>query len=121
MIKKKCSHITCNELIPRRKQPPYCEYHTTVVKGERNKSYNSKRDQEIEKFYKSRSWQRFRKTVLAEHHYLCSVCSNAGNVVHHKIEVKEDWSKRLDRNNVTVVCNACHNKIHDRFSKKRIP
>ncbi|MEU3039173.1 HNH endonuclease [Nocardia salmonicida] len=33
-------------------------------------------------------------------------------IVHHKVELKEDWSKRLDMDNLEVVCIGCHNKIH---------
>ncbi|WP_250540588.1 HNH endonuclease, partial [Bacillus subtilis] len=27
-------------------------------------------------------------------------------------EVKEDWAKRLDLDNLVSLCNACHNKVH---------
>lgn len=111
-IKKKCSHINCRELIPRSQQPPYCDTHNTM----KQRNYNRSRDVKTDRFYKSRQWQRFRKTVLAEHHYLCSKCNDIGNIVHHIIEVKDDWSKRLKRSNVTVLCSSCHNKVHDRFS-----
>ncbi|TWK49239.1 hypothetical protein CHCC20347_1522 [Bacillus paralicheniformis] len=33
-------------------------------------------------------------------------------MVHHIVEVKQDWSKRLDLSNLESLCNACHNKVH---------
>lgn len=112
MIQKKCGNIMCNEMIPRGKQPPYCEEH----QQQQAKIYDNKRDPRLMRFYKGRAWQRFRATVLAEHHYLCSECGDTANTVHHIIEVKDDWNKRFKRSNVTPVCESCHSKIHDRFS-----
>lgn len=49
--------------------------------------------------------------------WICQECKKKrlieqANIVHHVIEVKEDWSKRLDIDNLVSVCHSCHNKIH---------
>ncbi|PAE58568.1 HNH endonuclease, partial [Bacillus licheniformis] len=39
------------------------------------------------------------------------------DMVHHIVEVKQDWSKRLDLSNLESLCNACHNKVHGNRSE----
>lgn len=59
-----------------------------------------------------------REQALIRDMYLCQQCLKDGIVndkqliVHHKIEVKEDWGKRLELENLETVCTQCHNKIH---------
>src|SRR5699024_762132 len=112
MIQKKCKAPSCSEMIPRGQQPPYCFVHHKERRNALNKEYDKHRDPEHVAFYKSRRWQRFRRTILMEHHFICSRCGDIGNIVHHEIEVKEDWEKRFDRSNCSVVCHSCHEKIH---------
>lgn len=50
---------------------------------------------------------------------MCEVCEangiiTEGNTVHHIVEVKDDWNKRFDWDNLQVVCKECHNRIHGR-------
>ncbi|WP_311136080.1 HNH endonuclease [Mammaliicoccus sciuri] len=40
------------------------------------------------------------------------VITNRSLIVHHKIELKQDWSKRLAMDNLETVCRECHNKVH---------
>lgn len=69
-------------------------------------------------FYHSSAWRRLRQQVLMRDDYLCQHCLAKGVVndkdliVHHKVELKDDWSKRLDMENLEAVCFSCHNKIH---------
>lgn len=69
-------------------------------------------------FYNTTAWKKIRKQVLLRDDYLCQHCLAKGIVndkdliVHHKIELKRDWSKRLDMENLEAVCVSCHNKIH---------
>lgn len=87
-------------------------YNQEVRHNKRNKEYTS--------FYNSSQWRKLRKQVLLRDNHLCQHCLNKGIVndkdliVHHKVELKEDWGKRLDMDNLEVVCFSCHNKIHGR-------
>ena len=74
------------------------------------------RDERSTKFYKSKEWKKIRAYVFGLSHGLCDQCRirgiiTVGNVVHHIIEIKKDWSKRLDIDNLICLCNSCHNKI----------
>ncbi|WP_057874491.1 HNH endonuclease [Loigolactobacillus rennini] len=85
-------------------------YNNFVRRNNNNNQFTS--------FYHSSEWKKLRKQVLLRDNYLCQECFKKGIVndknliVHHKVELREDWSKRLDMNNLEVVCYACHNKIH---------
>jgi 5-methylcytosine-specific restriction endonuclease McrA len=37
-----------------------------------------------------------------------------GVEVHHKIPIEKDWSKRLDYNNLILLCKECHQSEHER-------
>lgn len=80
------------------------------------------RDAKYAAFYQSKEWKNVRKQVLLRDKYLCQSCLRNGHVtpmkkgkrfyVHHIIELKEDWSKRLDMDNLESVCARCHIETH---------
>jgi 5-methylcytosine-specific restriction protein A len=52
---------------------------------------------------------------------LCEHCLKkgivrAGREVHHIIPIEEDWNKRLDIDNLVLLCPDCHNAEHERIS-----
>ncbi|WBL53610.1 HNH endonuclease [Bacillus phage yong1] len=95
----------------------YCDEHKTQQQEE-TKHYNKhSRNKTITSFYKSTDWKRTRQLGLIRDNYLCQHCLKdhcftPADMVHHIVEVKEDWSKRLDLDNLVSLCNACHNKVH---------
>ena len=77
----------------------------------------------IDDFYKSKAWLRKRKKILRRDKYLCVRCKRYGRrgrdglpvaaeIVHHKIPLEVDPSKKLDDENLESLCKACHNKEH---------
>lgn len=115
MILKRCNKPGCIQHIPRSQHPPYCQQHRL----QQSRQYDKTRDKQTTSFYKSREWQRFRLMILNDRMHLCEICQqhgelNAADTVHHVIELKDDWSKRLDSDNVQAICRACHNRIHER-------
>lgn len=68
-------------------------------------------------FYTSVKWRRKRESILRRDKYLCQICKKYGKnteavIVHHKVEVNDDWSKRLEDDNLISVCAKHHNQIH---------
>ena len=117
--KRPCSKPGCPNLTTGR----YCEEHWAEEKKERaesNRYYDQHlRDKRAEAFYKSRAWVAARWRVLIRDNYLCQECLRQGYIiradtVHHKIELKEDWSKRLQIDNLVSLCTECHNRMHSR-------
>ena len=58
-----------------------------------------------------------RDSIRKRDKYLCMLCYADGCIkpvkaVHHIIELKEDWNKRFDSNNLICVCSEHHTLIH---------
>lgn len=83
-------------------------------------------------FYKSKVWERVRKTIWLKQNCLCAICNKpvyvSGispyipkenrrmGIVHHKIHLDDinvyDESIALDEANLIGVCKDCHEKEH---------
>lgn len=120
--KKKCNKPICQTLI--NFDEKYCIKHKDVEdknKYERNKRYNkevrySKDNMHIATFYTTSQWRNARNIKLSESP-LCQRCLTNGyvtqaKIVHHIIEVRDDWERRLEHENLESICQACHNKEH---------
>lgn len=64
-------------------------------------------------FYKSKEWRELRFEVLKENGGHCCLCGRGvkdGVVLHvdHIIPLSKDWSKRLDKDNLQVLCEDCN-------------
>ena len=113
---KPCAVPGCPNLT----QGRYCEQHKHKEqkdKAERHRYYDEHiRDQKARDFYHSKEWQRVRQAALTRDKHLCKHCLRNNRItpadmVHHIIEIKRDWSRRLDLDNLISLCNSCHNKI----------
>lgn len=116
MPSRKCNSPRCRKYIDYREV--YCEEH----KKEKNNEYNkqirnaSDFDKEVSKFYKSANWKKTRDIKITRDP-LCESCLRNGHVkqaeiIHHLKEVRDDWSKRFEIDNLESVCRSCHNQLH---------
>ncbi|WP_328031817.1 HNH endonuclease signature motif containing protein [Halalkalibacterium halodurans] len=115
--KRPCAEIGCGNLT----EKTYCKIHEkNAVENQRIKqrAYNRYgRDPVIDAFYKSPEWRRLRALAFERDNGLCQRCLKRGilkraDVVHHLIEVKEDWNRRLDLEILESLCHGCHNAEH---------
>ncbi|WP_407855592.1 HNH endonuclease signature motif containing protein [Enterococcus hailinensis] len=72
---------------------------------------------EVDKLYRTARWSKLRHVVIARDYGLCQECKRRGvivkgTVVHHIIEAREDITKFWDKDNLELICLACHNKEH---------
>lgn len=72
-------------------------------------------------FYQTKEWRTLRAQKFASANGLCERCYAkgiicAGEEVHHKIPIEENWDLRLDIDNLILLCSECHNEQHDRVS-----
>lgn len=120
MLKKICR---CGRIISYNDKA--CDKCKTKIELERKqnikyyKQTTYERDIKYNKFYKSKEWSRVRQVVIARDHALCKDCLDKNtitpyNTVHHIVPIKEEWSKRLDINNLVCLCESCHQKRHKR-------
>ena len=80
-------------------------------------TYNEKFSQ----FYNSSEWKNLRNQKFYDADGLCEICKKKkiikqGKEVHHIIPIEKDWSKRLDYDNLILLCSDCHNLQHERIS-----
>lgn len=84
----------------------------------RQKRYDQNtRNREADAFYHSTEWKALRAYKLNKD-CICEVCHDRPAVLpHHIVPVREDWSKRLDINNLLSVCERCHATFHPKGRK----
>ena len=85
--------------------------------------------EQLQKFYKSRKWEAFRKVIIeqrtdADGYVHCAICGKPilkpyDLIVHHKQELSDDnvadATIALNPDNVECVHFRCHNQIHERY------
>lgn len=75
-----------------------------------------------ESFYKSKRWQRVRKSILARDGYRCQVYKRYGknvpaNTVHHIFPVEDYPEYKWESWNLIAVSNDAHNELHNRNTR----
>lgn len=85
--------------------------------------------EQLQKFYKSKKWEAFRKVIIEQRtdpdgYVHCAMCGKPilkpyDLIVHHKKELSEDnvadATIALNPDNVECVHFRCHNQIHERY------
>lgn len=100
------------------------EKQNNANKAERNRLYDtSKRNRQSAEFYKSMAWRKLRESKLLNEHNECEICRSRGKAtraahVHHIVPIAEDWSKRLQYDNLLAVCQRHHNQIEGKTRKE---
>ena len=79
-------------------------------------------------FYNSWTWRKKRNEIAQRDNQECQVCKDDGKVtlatsthpliVHHIKPLEYHPDLKLDDNNLTTVCIACHNSIHTSAAHK---
>jgi 5-methylcytosine-specific restriction protein A len=76
------------------------------------------RDKTLSAIYWTQRWKDYRARIRRER-ILCERCKaqtppryTPGQLVHHKIDPRDDPDKTFDDDNVVLVCRRCHNEIH---------
>lgn len=108
-----CREFGCNKLT----REAYCETHKKKAQKRQLKKQRENRNKEIDSFYRTKEWRRLRLVALSRDKHLCQWCKKKGlliqaDVVHHIIEITEDWSQRLVLDNLVSLCHLCHNRHH---------
>lgn len=117
---KVCSKINCNKLISIDKR--YCSKHEAEYEANKKdyiKSYdNDRKDSKEFNFYRTTEWILLRDIIKNKYKGICLYTYYKENkivkseVVHHIVELKEDYSKRLEVSNLIPLSESAHKKIH---------
>ena len=76
--------------------------------------------EKFKSFYNSKAWKTLRAIKFADADGLCELCGKkvkGGDEVHHIKPIETHWDKRLDYDNLILLCRDCHNEQHDRVSQ----
>lgn len=96
------------------------------AKQEADKKYNQtirqRYDSELTKFYQSTTWRKKRAEILKRDKHTCVMCLdeleagkqpsgtlNSNLHVDHIMPIRDDYNKRLNSNNLQVLCQYHHN------------
>jgi 5-methylcytosine-specific restriction protein A len=122
MPKKVCPGKGCNNLIGmKEKRCSTCAPIKKAEKAEHNRKYDQKvRAPHLVNFYHSKAWKTVRQFVLVRDNHLCQECLKenqitTATIVHHKVEIRDDFSKAHSPDNCVSVCKSCHNKIDHKY------
>lgn len=113
-----CSHAGCRKLIDY--DITYCPKHSGHYNRIERYTVDNKQYTE---FYHSKAWRTLSHKILSNEP-VCAWCLKRGiirpaQIADHIVELKDDWSKRLDPNNIEPLCRACHNTKTVQERKKR--
>ena len=73
-------------------------------------------------FYKSTRWRKAREAYLKEHKYICEMCGDVADTVHHIQHLNptnvHDPDVTLNRDNLMALCRDCHAKVHTKNERR---
>lgn len=111
-LRKYCARCGCNRLIALRET--YCKLHA-ATNAERNAEYDrTQRDRKAKAFYNSKEWQMARAAALARdtgidvYLYMTEGRVVRATMVHHIVELREDYGKRSSLDNLISVSEETH-------------
>lgn len=127
-IKKICNQQRCNILIDYGIK--YCPKHLKEYEQkqkERHLKYKKYRKDKAEQaFYLSDEWIKTRDSVKVKY---CGLCLYSlfvlkqivfCDTVHHIEPLKDNWDKRLDKDNLIPLCNSVHNQVHIWYKDRKV-
>ena len=126
MLKRLCRR--CNKVIDAPNS--YCDEcakeRAEKYNKQTRKAYDDRRkDDKHHAFYQTPEWKWTRDAVLKKYNYidLYELHVNKkivkANTVHHIIEVREDYDKRLDMDNLFPCSSRTHNKIEKMYRRNK--
>lgn len=122
MLKKICR---CGKVIDyNMKMCDECAKRYDKSKKESYKEYKrNRKDIKEQRFYSAGEWIRVRDIVRRKYNGLCLYSYYIKHeikyvdYIHHIVELKEDWDKRLDVSNLIPCCSEAHKLIHNTYDR----
>lgn len=111
----------CNQMIP---SGTTCKCYASYRKR-RYKEYDiSRGENKYTQFYKTKEWLMIRDKAISFYDgldiysYYKLHLIEYGRTMHHIVEMKEDWAKRLDLDNLIFLTESNHRIIHKRMQEE---
>ncbi|ACO87268.1 HNH endonuclease domain protein [Clostridium botulinum A2 str. Kyoto] len=101
-----------------------CKNKYDKSKKESYKEYKKNRkDNREQKFYSSKEWIIVRDIVRRKYNNICLYSYyilheiKYVDYIHHIIELKEDWDKKLDKDNLIPLSDKVHKIVHREYDR----
>ncbi|MBP1889798.1 5-methylcytosine-specific restriction endonuclease McrA [Clostridium moniliforme] len=84
---------------------------------------HNEEQKKFQKFYSSKQWKCIRELAINDTlgidiiNYYKFNRITAGKIVHHIVELNEDYSKRLNRDNLIYLTESNHKFVHKEYCK----
>ncbi|MDK0934304.1 HNH endonuclease signature motif containing protein [Clostridium perfringens] len=83
-----------------------------------------RKDKREQQFYANNQWKTLSEIIKRRYLGMCLNCWDKGIIemcttTHHIVELKEDWNRRLDKDNLIPLCTRCHQKIHNEYKNNK--
>lgn len=124
-ILKQCSHRGCSKIIDSNLK--HCDYHSKKYEEHNKKRYKEyklrREDKAEQKFYNTDEWKRIRAACISLQNGIDIVeYYRTGKVVqaeayHHIEELKDNWERRLDVDNIIGLTERNHRRVHAVYLK----
>lgn len=102
-----------------------CKAKAEEYSKERKKRYRDRQIKDKEMmFYNTKEWTKLRNYIvnaymnMSVYSYYKEGKIVESEVVHHLVEVREDWGKRLDKFNLIPLTRKEHQLIHNRIERE---
>lgn len=94
------------------------------IEKQRHKDYKASRtDKKEQEFYNTKQWLQTKEIAKSKTHgidvyeYYVNGRVISGETVHHIVEIKEDWNKKLLISNLIYLTNSNHMYVHNMYNK----
>lgn len=121
--KRLCNHAGCNQLVSY--DQTYCSKHKEEAKKNHYDNYENRKKigGKYFWFYKSKRWQKLSR-LHRMNYPMCEQCLKDGivrkaDLVDHIEEIRDNWEKRFDEDNLQSLCHSCHWKKTKEEQEKR--
>lgn len=109
----------------------YCDKHQKEYDKEQKEKYkeykrrrmHNEEQKKFQKFYSSKQWRMIRELAIDDtlgidviSYYKFNRITQ-GEIVHHIVEVSEDYNKRLNRDNLIYLTASNHKFVHKEYCK----
>ncbi|ELC8387923.1 hypothetical protein QYB77_003012 [Clostridium perfringens] len=127
-ILKPCGHVGCTKIV--NEGVVYCNKHQKEYEEKQREKYkrykrrrmHDEEQKKYQKFYTSKEWKRIREMSIMDtlaidviDYYKLNKITQ-GEIVHHIVEVSEDYNKRLNKENLIYLTARNHKIVHNEYN-----
>lgn len=127
MPKKLCSFGGCHRIV--KGSEKYCEEHKIIADARRKQYFKHRRlnmnfeESKLDRFYSTKKWEKVRDVIRIKqlgfdvYDYMTKGIIKYAQRYHHIVELRKDFDRGLDINNIIGLTERNHQVIHGLYNK----